>query len=83
MAVSNHNSAHHGSQREYFDRPFLVPRQGYAHGRENKLDTGVVYASKTPMRSLAHCQALLDAFTIIETEKNDIKSPKRGYGYKP
>jgi len=35
------------------------------------------------MRSLAHCQALLDAFTVIETEKNDIRSPKRGYGYKP
>ena len=26
MAVSTHNSVHHGSQREYFDRPFIVPR---------------------------------------------------------
>jgi hypothetical protein len=47
----------------------------------NKREHMQIYAEKTPMRSVKHCKELLESFRLIEDEKNDIRSPKRGYGY--
>merc|ERR1740115_307031 len=33
------------------------------------------------MRSVAHCQQLLECFRKIDKEKVEVKQPKRGYGY--
>lgn len=35
------------------------------------------------MRSVKHCNALMNAFKKIEIEKQAIKTPKPGYGYAP
>lgn len=81
VTASGFNNVHHKSQREYFDTPIEVPKRGYAHERVNKTEAMQIYASKTPMRSVKHCKDLLDCFRLIEDEKNDLRSPKRGYGY--
>lgn len=36
VTVSSFNSTHHKSQREYFDRPIVVPEKGYSHIRKLK-----------------------------------------------
>jgi len=81
VTASSFNNVHHKSQREYFDRPIEVPKQGYAHERLDKMEAMQTYASKTPMRSVKHCKQLLDCFRMIEEDKNELRSPKRGYGY--
>ena len=54
VTVSTFNDNHHVSQREYFDRPIVVPQTGYSHIRAQKAEVGTVYSSKTPMRSTKH-----------------------------
>ena len=55
VTVSNFNKVHHPSQREFFDSPIEVPDIGYSHERSIKADLNMIYAAKTPMRSMNHC----------------------------